>query len=220
METIHIYSVPGLGANSKIFEKIQFPKGTVHHPLEWLQPLDSEETLNHYAHRMAEQIEEFPAVLLGVSFGGIMVQEMAQYTDITKIIIVSSIKDISEFPSSLSFFKKTKTYKLFPSKYLDLIESFAKRVLRGKPKMRIDYYQYYLDQRDPLYLDWAIENIMNWAREIPDSRVFHIQGSKDQIFPTKHLVDYESVEGGDHAMILLKAKKISSILTRELNKLQ
>jgi len=93
---IHVYLMPGMAANSSIFEYIQLPPNKFEiHLLEWIPPIDNE-TLSSYAHRMSLKITHDNSVLIGVSFGGVLVQEMSLFREIKKIIIISSIKSKSE----------------------------------------------------------------------------------------------------------------------------
>ena len=70
--------MPGLAASPKIFERIQLPEDTFEmHLLEWFLP-EQNESLEAYAKRMTLKIKHENPVLIGVSFGGILVQEMAR----------------------------------------------------------------------------------------------------------------------------------------------
>ena len=73
MPKTSVYFVPGLAAGGEIFKNIRFPKET-HEVfiLEWLLPTSSEESLSAYAKRMAARVVKKNAVLVGVSFGGVM----------------------------------------------------------------------------------------------------------------------------------------------------
>lgn len=78
-DLIHVYFVPGMAANPLIFEHIDLPKQKFKiHLLEWFIP-ESEETISQYAKRMADKVAHDNAVLIGVSFGGILVQEMSRF---------------------------------------------------------------------------------------------------------------------------------------------
>ena len=70
---IHVYLMPGMSANSLIFEKIKFPENFKLHKLDWINP-DIDESIENYAKRLSEKIVHKNPVLIGVSFGGILVQ--------------------------------------------------------------------------------------------------------------------------------------------------
>jgi hypothetical protein len=81
-EKLHLYFVPGLAASTAIFEHIKLPKDKFEiHLLPWLVPISKEESIQSYAQRMCENIKEKNHVLIGVSFGGIMVQEMSKISN-------------------------------------------------------------------------------------------------------------------------------------------
>ena len=62
------------------------------------------------------------AVLIGVSFGGVLVQEMAAFLKLQKLIIISSVKTNLEVPLRMKIVKSTKAYKLVPTSLLQNIE--------------------------------------------------------------------------------------------------
>lgn len=213
MEKDHIYFVPGLAASSSIFEYIQVPseKFEIHY-LDWLVPDSKNETLEHYAKRMCANIEHKNPILVGVSFGGVMVQEMSKQLTAKKTIIISSIKSTQELPKRLRLIKKTKAYKLLPVKAITNIENFSKMAFGKTVKRRVDLYQKYLSMRDNDYLPWAVHTILHWNQNEPLPEVIHIHGNKDGVFPIKHVTNCKVVEGGTHIMIINKAKHISNML--------
>ena len=216
MKKTHIYFVPGLAANTKIFKNLTFPKEQFElHFLEWFLPLSKDETLENYAHRMCETVTEKNSILIGVSFGGIVVQEMAKFIDVKKIIIISSVKSIKELPKRLQFAKFSKIYKLFPTKVIENIESYTKYFFGNTLKKRAELYKVYLSIRNPLYLHWAIHNILHWQQKKPLKNLVHIHGTKDRVFPIKHISNCIEIKNGTHVMILTKAKKISKIIIEQ-----
>ena len=46
--------------------------------------------------------------------------------------------------------------------------------------------------------------------------IVHIHGTKDNVFPLKHIKNAIEIKGGTHIMILTKAKKISKIIDEVL----
>ena len=91
-EIIHVYLMPGMAASPKIFEHIQLPEDQFEvHLLEWFLPIENE-TISAYALRMTSEIKHDNIFLLGVSFGGVLVQEMSKHITVRKLIIVPSVK--------------------------------------------------------------------------------------------------------------------------------
>ena len=73
--------------------------------------------------------------------------------------------------------------------------------------------------RDPLYLNWAIYNVLHWKQDKPLDNIVHIHGNNDGVFPMKHIKNCVEVPKGTHVMILAKAKKISKIIEEKLTDL-
>ncbi len=79
MNKTPLYFVPGLAASIDIFEYLELPEDVYEiHYLDWLVPLSENEPLGAYAARMYKRIQHNNPVLIGVSFGGVMVQEMSK----------------------------------------------------------------------------------------------------------------------------------------------
>ena len=156
----HIYFVPGLAASSKIFEFIELPETKFElHFLEWLIPLSNDESIENYAKRMSDLVTEENPVLVGVSFGGIMVQEISKHINTKKVILISSVKCKNELPKRLKFIQKTKAYKLFPTNSITSLEEFSIYAFGDFAIKRIQLYKEYLSVRDANYLTWAIYNV-------------------------------------------------------------
>ena len=207
--------MPGLGASPSIFERIQLPSAVFEmHFLEWLLP-KNEETLEDYALRMAKNVKHDNAILVGVSFGGILVQEMKAFLNTSKVIIISSIKSNEELPRKMKIAKITKAYKLIPTKLLKNIEVFAKFSFGSSiVKQRLKLYERFLSVRDKSYLDWGIENIINWKRTEVDTKIIHIHGDEDEVFPIKYIKNAIIVKGGTHIMILTKYRWLNDNLPK------
>lgn len=204
--------MPGLAASPAIFERIALPEGEFEIILlEWEIPLDNE-TLADYAKRLALRIKHKNPVLIGVSFGGILVQEMARFIEARKVIIISSVRCNKEFPRRMKIAKTTKAYKLIPMNLLVNIESLAKFSFGHKVNQRLKLYEKFLSVRDKRYLDWAIEQVVLWDRCDIDTSVVHIHGDKDEVFPIKYIKDPIVVKGGTHIMILNKFKWLNENL--------
>lgn len=217
MEKIHIYFMPGLAAGPAIFENLQLDANQFElHYLSWLKPLAIEESISNYAMRLSDEIKHKNAVLVGVSFGGIMVQEMAKYIDTKKVIIISSVKTKYELPKRLKVANFTKAYKFFPTSLVSNFEYFMQFFVGKALQKKAKIYQKYLAERDKLYLDWSIKNVIEWKQEKSDENLIHIHGTKDDVFPIKHIQNCIEIENGTHIMILTKAKEISKIINSTL----
>lgn len=207
MSKIPVYFMPGLAASPTIFENIKLPEDQFEmHFLEWFLPNDKE-SIESYALRMTEKIQDENPVLVGVSFGGVLVQEIAKQMKVRKVIIISSVKSNTEFPSRFKVAKTTKAYKLIPTQLLADIEKLVKYAFGDNiVAKRLKLYEKYLSVRDKQYLDWAIETILCWNQKKGNESVIHIHGDADEVFPIKNIENCIVIKGGTHIMIINKFK--------------
>lgn len=205
-DKIHVYFMPGMAANPSIFKNIKLPLGTFEmHLLEWFVP-ERNMSLSEYAKKMTRRIRHKDPVLIGVSFGGMLVQEMARHIAVKKIILISSVKDASELPKRMLFAKYTKIHKLLPTGLVNNVELLVKYAFGETVTKRLALYEEYLSLRDKYYIDWSIDQIVNWKQpKYPDSLV-HIHGEKDAVFPIGNIKDCIPVKNGTHTMIIHRAK--------------
>jgi len=213
MQKIPVYFMPGLAASPAIFENILLPPEQFEcFYLEWVLPI-ANEPLADYAKRLAKSIKHDSPVLIGVSFGGVIVQELARVINTHKVIIISSVRCNAEFPRRMRFAKITHAYWLFPTRLVNSVPLLTK-IWKGSSVIakRLELYDKFLSVRDKKYLDWALKSIILWDRATPDASVIHIHGDADEVFPPKYLKDYIPVKGGKHIMIINKGKWLSENL--------
>ncbi len=209
-----IYLMPGMAASPKIFEFIKFPAEYRVVYLKWIKP-NVNETLKSYAKRMSFFINDDKPVLIGVSFGGILVQEISKHIKLKKLIIVSSVKSNVELSLSMKFAKKTGVHHLLPLNWIDDLEKILLFVFGPSIKAKVEAYKKYLSERDPDYLKWSINQILNWKQTNYDKNIVHIHGEKDKVFPVKYLEKSKNfiiIKGGTHAAILRDNKWFSKNL--------
>lgn len=203
--------MPGLAASSSIFEFIKLPETYVLHFLEWLIP-ERVESLDHYIKRLLKAIDNPNPVLIGVSFGGIIVQEMSKIIAVKKVIIISSVKSRQEFPNRLRLAQESSLYKLIPTGLFEDLDQLLRFAFTKTLEKKIKLYKRYMKVNDKIYLDWAIEQVLNWSRDEPDPKVIHIHGTNDPIFPIKNIKNCISIEEASHVLILTHAHILNKIL--------
>lgn len=202
----HVYLMPGMAASPSIFEYIKLPETQYKiHWLEWQIP-KQDETLQDYAKRMCNFVKHKDVVLLGVSFGGILVQEMSKIIKVKKLFVVSSVKSHHELPKRFKILKVTKAYKILPTQLVSNIDLLAKYAFGETIKKRVDLYKKYLSFSDTAYLDWSIKQVVCWNQEQPNPDAIYIHGDKDVVFPHSCEGDCIVLKGGTHIMIIKKYK--------------
>src|SRR5699024_4362584 len=111
-EIIHVYCMPGMSAKPDIFEYINLPTGRFEvHWLSWITPL-KKEPIEAYSERVCAGVEHNNVVLIGVSLGGVVVQEMQKFIPVRALVLISTVKTKNEIPAYMNFARRTKLYKL------------------------------------------------------------------------------------------------------------
>ncbi len=214
MSKIPVYFVPGLAATPAIFSRIRLPEDRFEmHFMEWIMPEKNERLLD-YVQRMAAQIKHENPVLVGVSFGGIVVQELKPLVNARKTIIISSVKCNKEFPFRMKFVLYTGLHKLAPTKMFEDLNKLRRLPLGKALGRRVQMYERYMGVRQHSYIDWALDAILRWERCEADEDVVHIHGDRDLVFPASNLKRYIRVKGGTHVMILNKSRFINEWLPK------
>jgi len=209
---VNVYFISGMCYNCKVFERLKLPKGYTKHYLEWYIPA-GDEPVGDYARKMAEKIDtSSPFVLVGYSFGAVIMQEMNRFLTPLKCIVISSFKSRDEIPTLFRAVHKVKLVDRIPGKFFsssDFVTGAFNYLVYHMPNDKLRRYMTYTD---PVYIKWAVASITAWVPESSCQHLFHIHGTRDQVFPFKHIHDVFPVEGGDHLMVIKKAGIVSSIL--------
>ena len=205
--------MPGMSANPLIFKRIKFSDEKYEiHFLKWAKPVLNE-SIENYSKRLLDFIKHKNPILIGVSFGGLIVQEISKLIDVEKVIIISSIKSNRELPLYMKSAKFLKLYNYFPLKLFDDVFNISKSLKINKIYKKLDLIDKYLSVRDENYLKWAIREILNWKQEKPLLEVIHIHGDKDLTFPFSLIKDCIIVPGATHALILTKYRWLNKNLS-------
>ena len=205
--------MPGMSANPLIFKRIKFSDEKYEiHFLKWAKPVLNE-SIENYSKRLLDFIKHKNPILIGVSFGGLIVQEISKLVDVEKVIIISSIKSNRELPLYMKSAKFLKLYNYFPLKLFDDVFNISKSLKINKIYKKLDLIDKYLSVRDENYLKWAIREILNWKQEKPLQEVIHIHGDKDLTFPISLIKDCIIVPGATHALILTKYRWLNKNLS-------
>jgi len=213
-----IYLISGLGADERVFQKLNFGKHATTY-LPWIIP-EENETMQDYLRRFSGQInKEEEVILIGVSFGGLIAIELSKMIEVKKIILISSIKTHNEFSLLLKFLKLTKIYKLFPATRFKKRFRFLSHYYFGSktPEERKSLNEL-IDDSDTRIMDWSVLTFFNWKNEQAPENLYHIHGTHDKIFPSRYLRNTIPVKQATHFMIANRAEEVSEIIQYILDK--
>ncbi|MXV38542.1 alpha/beta hydrolase [Flavobacteriaceae bacterium Ap0902] len=212
-----IYFISGLGANRKAFDGLVIPQDFEPVFLDWKRP-EQNESLEHYTYRMAEKItpnEQFH--LVGLSFGGILAQEMNAFLNPEKTILISTIRSRTEMPKYMKLSSKTAIHKAIPMRFFTSDKALSYSFFRNLYDPRMPKLNAYFTEKDPYYLSWSINKIVNWTPKQSDIHNLHrMHGDKDIVFPVNFIKNADIVKNGTHVMIIQKAKAVNNLFHKYL----
>ena len=197
-----------------MFQNFSFEGFEVVH-VDWILPLENE-TLQNYALRISENIKDENAILIGLSFGGILSVEISKIKKFKKIFLLSSAKTKSEIPFYYKLIGKLNILKILPNSILKRVNSLTYFVFGAKTNFEKNLLKDIIKNTDKHFLKWALHQIMNWKNENYSENIVHIQGDSDLILP-HNFVKYDYlIKGGTHFMTLNQSKEIETIIIENL----
>ena len=195
-----------------MFAKMVFPEGWRVHFLEWEEPL-KDETMMDYARRLSSGIDtSTPFVLAGVSFGGMIAQDIATFLQPRYLILLSTFQHHSEFPFSIRYCRSRfllPVVKLFIPSRTNFIMNYLFCVKTKEERQVLDDS---FRTTSTAFSKWAIEALVCWKTQSSTAPRLVIHGSTDRIIPVKSVHPHYVVEGAGHLMLYSHAEEVSSYI--------
>ncbi len=210
-----IFCISGLGADEKAFAKL-YIEGYRLQVIQWKQP-QKNESLEAYAGRMREEINEPDPVLMGLSFGGMVSIEIAKQISVKKVILISSIKSADELPFWMKAVAKLKLNKIVPVRSNYTLTGFIQNYFLGiRTAEEKDLVAQSRRKANTQYIQWSVDKIVNWTNRWHPPVIIHIHGDSDTMFPVKYIHADYVVRHGGHFMIMNKAPEVSELIQKAL----
>ena len=209
----NLYLISGLGADQRVFKYLDIHNYNLI-PINWEIP-QRRENIQAYAKRLIAQIDlSLPVYLLGVSFGGIIAQEISRLIKVEKLVIISSVKSFKEYGFNLKLASCLQIHKITPVfilKHLNLITANYFFGISNQKDAKL--LKSIIQGTDDQFMVWAINQIMLWKpTENLNTNYIHIQGNLDRIFTNKALHNVHWIENGGHFMIVDKSNQVSKLV--------
>ena len=206
-----IYCISGLGADERAFAKLHIHGYELVH-LPWLLPVPNE-TIEQYAKRMSNNILDEKPVLLGLSFGGIMSIEIAKHVPAEKVILISSVKSSKEIPVWMKLAGRLKLNRLMPMRSYKILEPLQNYNLGATTPEEKEMARTFRENVSQQYLDWAINQVLNWKNIWQPASLYHIHGNADKLFPIKKVNADFVINNAGHLMIMNKSTEVNQFLS-------
>lgn len=204
-----IYLIGGLGADHRVFKFLKLNCSS--ELIEWIEPKKNE-NLNSYVKRLSKQIspnENFG--ILGVSFGGIVAIELSKILNPKKLIIISSVLNHKQLPSTIKIFVRLGIISILPPILLKPPKPFFTYLFGARNKRLLN--EIIIDTK-PNFIKWSLNEIGNWKNEASIKDVIRIHGTNDKLIPLKGIAI--EIEKGAHFMIVDRSDEISNIINKKL----
>ena len=208
--TKNIFIFSGLGADERVFQRIDF-SGFSPTFIKWEIPYEAE-TIENYASRLIKQITVKRPVLIGLSFGGLISIEIAKQIDTEKVILIASAKTKNEIPYYYRWAGKLKLHKLLPAHLFKRSNFISSMIFGTSSSYERQLLQSIFAGTNPIFLKWAIDKVVTWSNQTQLNNIKHIHGTKDRILPFRFVSSDFIIEDGGHYLTLYKAHDISQIL--------
>ncbi|GAO45569.1 alpha/beta fold hydrolase [Flavihumibacter petaseus] len=206
-----LYFIPGLGADKRVFRHIHLPEPFEIVHVEWLKP-EKNESLKHYAIRMAEQFDRSQKWgVVGLSFGGMLATEIQQAFHPDRTVLISSSAGSSQIPPYFRSLGALKLHRYLPIGIFKQA-SLAKRIFTTETDEDKRLLRAIIQESDPAFIRWAIGAIIGWKSENTPPDLFHIHGTRDNLLPIRYLHPTHVVAGGGHLMIMNRAMEVNQML--------
>ncbi len=158
-----VYFISGLAADSRVFKHIKLPDEHEMVPLDWIEP-GKNESLQQYAHRLAEKIDasrEF--ALVGLSMGGMMAAEIAKLHKPVITILLSSVPSNTHLPFYFKWAYRFRLHKLVPVALLKSASILKRGLTPDSPEDK-EVLKQVIKDSDPRFIKWAMQAILSWNR--------------------------------------------------------
>ncbi len=209
-----IYLIPGIGADYRIYSKIDLPGYDVHH-VAWVKPL-KDETIENYAKRISTQVKHEAPVFIGLSFGGLIAAEFHKLFPGSKFILISTIASRHELPWYAKFGAAIGLNHWIHKRWFKKPNPMIRWIFSVRDGDTRKLFDAILADADADFLVWAFDELLHWKGN-GHARLHHIHGNKDRLIPVRNVSADIIVNGGSHMMIVDEGRRISETLVRILH---
>jgi len=199
----------GMTPGGRIFKKL-LPLIDNYEVVEWVDP-ETDISIQEYAKRIEREVGNVGECdILGVSFGGIVAQEVAPLIGAKNCFIVSSITDLDE----LNLLHRTLS--CLPASFMNTGVSStvgfldSSNLLEGKSPR---YKKFFGEQGE--WYRWATVAVSSWEPSgVNRDSWIRIHGDADETFKKGHLYSDYVISGATHVLALSHAEELAKIIKK------
>lgn len=210
-----VYFISGIGADYRFFTHVRLPEGYEPSYIHWIPPLRNE-TLRAYALRLADQIDPSqPFILVGLSLGGILSVEIAQKIAPVCTILISSVPSAAHLPKLYKLAGQLRLGRLVPATLLKLA-ALVKHSLFMYPEENRRLMRQVIRAGDDRFIRWALNAVLDWDNHTIPQPLYHIHGTRDEVFPIGLTTPTHVVRKGGHMFVVSRPETVNRFLREVL----
>jgi pimeloyl-ACP methyl ester carboxylesterase len=212
-----LYLISGLGADERLFQVLH-----LHHPtprmIHWIRPAPSD-SMASYALKLTKQIlpGEEPPILIGLSYGGMIAQEIAKQIPIKRLILISTLVNTDQLAFHYRLWGFLRLPHWFPFHLAKKFTSIGGWLFGTKTPEDFHIFHSIIQDTDVPTLRWLITHILTWKNECPPIESVVIHGDRDKILPIPRCSNLHIIKGGEHLIVLNRAREVGEIVNQYLN---
>lgn len=216
MQQSKVFLIPGLGADNRAFQKLTGIEGYETICMEWIAH-KKREPIEQYCERLIEKYNVSSTdKLIGLSFGGLIAQRIAEMLGTPEVILISSFRDKQDLKPLFRFGLKWKLYKLMPPIKIMFISRIVVKYLNSGSKESVPALMGMLQSSNMALTKWSIQKIDEAKYDKSQSTVLYpFIGDQDKFVKLWKHANVVIVPGGSHFMVYEEAEHLSV----EINKI-
>ena len=208
----YVYLFPGQGSDERLFEKIKLDARFQIVHINYPAPKRGA-TLTEYAQEISRQIDTTQKyIFIGVSLGGMICSELADFLAPEKIIIISSAKCRQELPFRYRFQKTIPINKIIPRSFIKIGAQVLQPLAEPDRKKNKDIFKSMLKGKDAKYYKRTVNMIINWDHKNINDKIIHIHGTNDNTIPIRNVRANFIVDNGSHMMTLTRGEEVNNLI--------
>lgn len=204
-----LYLLPGIGCDHRLYERLEL-EGLDTVLLDWPEFAPGC-TLQDIALALRPQVDASrPHILVGVSMGGMVAQELAVLTGPEKVVLISSWTGPQEWPLFVRL--NARLRPLWTINRFSLWATWPFKRMLGRRDRAIDRLLYDMAvEQTAAKIRRGVGAILAWPGSRWTGPLTRIHGDRDLVIPLRFQVDHR-ITGGTHIMVVTRAAEVSAAL--------
>lgn len=208
-----IFFFTGLGADERAFAYLKIKTSLPKFYVSWLKP-GIDEDFGDYCQRLAKELGiKNGDILIGLSFGGLVVTEINKFIKPALSILISSASTRKELPLIYRAADRVNLHYLIPKSSLNKPNRLRHFLFGLKKPAQRKLFDEIVTHTDPDFVRWAMDKIVHWKNSERPENLFKIHGTSDRIIPIHKASSDFIIKGGSHFLTWENAAEVSAVIS-------